>query len=253
MTEDPEILSDKIIARTAQTVTRRSTEWTQSTQDLLRHLHGAGFAEAPRALGLNAGGDEILSYIEGESGPDAWAKIVPEHGLRSFARLLRRFHDAVRDYRPTTSLWATEPHVVGDDEIITHGDFGPWNTVWRGREPVGVIDWEMAGPRRPMFDVAYAIEYSAPFRDDDECTRWLGYPEPPDRRRRVALFADGYGLDSSEGLYQEVVSAQRRDIDYVQSLASRHIEPQASWVRDGYLVTLRSRVDWSVSNRHLFR
>jgi hypothetical protein len=49
-----------------------------------------------------------------------------------------------------------------------------------------------------VFDVAYALEYVAPFRDDDTCRRWLAYPRPPDRRGRLELFARAYGLVSTD-------------------------------------------------------
>lgn len=74
--------------------------------------------------------------------------------------------------------------------MICHGDFGPWNVVWQGHLPVGLIDWDFAHPAARLHDVAYALQYVAPFRDDAECLRWLHFPEPPNRRRRLeeALF-----------------------------------------------------------------
>jgi aminoglycoside phosphotransferase (APT) family kinase protein len=74
------------------------------------------------------------------------------------------------------------------------------NIVWDGTEPVGLLDFEYARPGDPLNDVAYACEYFVPFRDDAECLRWLRYPEPPDRRRRLLIFADSYGLSSADGL-----------------------------------------------------
>jgi Ser/Thr protein kinase RdoA (MazF antagonist) len=46
-------------------------------------------------------------------------------------------------------------------EIICHGDYGPWNGVWRGGDVAGLIDWDHARPAAPIFDVAYALEYAA--------------------------------------------------------------------------------------------
>ncbi|WP_033432008.1 phosphotransferase [Saccharothrix syringae] len=29
-------------------------------------------------------------------------------------------------------------------EVACHGDFGPWNVVWRDGRPVGVLGWDYA-------------------------------------------------------------------------------------------------------------
>src|SRR5690606_36024642 len=138
------------------------------------------------------------------------------------------------------------------DEIICHGDFGPWNTVWQGSKPVGIIDWDLAGPRPKMYDIAYALEYTAPFRDDEECMKWLGYTEPPDRARRIRLFAVAYGLSNADGLYEEVVRAQEAGIKEVESLANQGVQPQVEWVEGGHLKELSDRVAWSRQNKNLF-
>ena len=84
----------------------------------------------------------------------------------------------------------------GDQQILTwiDGDFGPWNGVWHGERIAGLIDFDHARPAPPVFDIAYALEYAAPCRDDFECLRWLRYPQPPDRRRRIEIFCDADGI-----------------------------------------------------------
>ncbi|MFB4197274.1 hypothetical protein [Streptomyces carpaticus] len=59
----------------------------------------------------------------------------------------------------------------------------------RGAAPTGVLDWEYARPPPRLFDVAPALEHVAPFRNDPAYPQWLHYPEPPDWRRRLAVFA----------------------------------------------------------------
>ncbi|WP_078910855.1 phosphotransferase [Streptomyces sp. NRRL WC-3742] len=83
------------------------------------------------------------------------------------------------------------------DEVICHGDFGSWNTVWRGARPVGIIDGDHARPAPRLHDVAYALQYTVPFRDDAMCLRWLRYPQPPDRRHRLEVFAAACALAPS--------------------------------------------------------
>lgn len=114
--------------------------------------------------------------------------------------------------------------------IVLHGDFGPWNLVWRGTRPIRIIDWDYAWPGRLIHDVAYALEYVAPFRDDELCRRWLAYPDVPDRRRRLELFAEAYGLESSSGLVDEVLAQQQAVWERARRLAlgARSPKPNGS-------------------------
>ena len=67
------------IQRAGDTVRRPASVWTPAVHGLLRHLRTAGFP-APRPLGTE-GETEILTWIDGESGPAGWARIVPDSGL----------------------------------------------------------------------------------------------------------------------------------------------------------------------------
>ena len=51
-------------------------------------------------------------------------------------------------------------------------------------------------------------EAAAPFREDAECVRWLGYPAPPDRRR-IAVFCDAYGIAVPRDVAACVAGQQR--------------------------------------------
>jgi len=137
----------------------------------------------------------------------------------------------------------------GDQEILTwiDGDFGPWNGVWHGERIAGLIDFDHARPAPPVFDIAYALEYAAPCRDDFECLRWLRYPQPPGRRRRIEIFCDGYGIAVPQDIASRVAWQQRLVLQHCQALASHGIEPQATWVREGYVDTVRARINWTES------
>lgn len=54
---------------------------------------------------------------------------------------------------------------------------------------VGLVDWDFAHPGPALEDVAYAVEYLAPFRSDAHAVRWHGFSTAPDRRRRIEVFA----------------------------------------------------------------
>ncbi|MGW3297761.1 aminoglycoside phosphotransferase family protein [Streptomyces xiamenensis] len=241
------------VVRVGNTVRRPAQPWTPAVHALLRYLEEVGFPYSPRVRGLDDEGREILTYLDGESGPAGWAAVVDDRGLIAFARLLRAYHDAVVGFRlPEGLSWCTGESGPSDGDVVCHGDFGPWNVVWRGADPVGILDWDYARPADRLHDIAYALEYVDPFRDDVACLRWLRYPRPPDRRRRMELFAAAYGLTSAAGLAQAVIDVQERTIEQVRQLAERGIQPQAYWVAAGYLDDLTRRVIWSRAHRHLF-
>jgi aminoglycoside phosphotransferase (APT) family kinase protein len=143
------------------------------------------------------------------------------------------------------SAWSSGPGVPSPGQIICHGDFGPWNGVWRGGDVIGLLDWDHARPAPPLFDVAYALEYAAPFRDDADCVRWLGYPGPPDRRRRIEVFCEAYGMAVPRDVSAQVARQQRMVAATCETLARRGIEPQATWVRAGCLERARARIAWT--------
>jgi hypothetical protein len=254
--DDPIVLKDepgREVVRVGDRVYRPARYWTPAVHALLRHLEVAGFRYAPRALGTDDRGREVLTYIPGSSGSLGWAAVVPEDGLVRFAHLLRAYHDAVRDFVPPPgTVWALGQGAPGPAELICHGDFGPWNVVWHRGRPVGLLDWDFAGPGPALDDVAYALEYAAPFRDDAMALKWLAYDHPPDRRRRIEVFAAAYGLESTDGLVERVIRRQRLTIVHVRALAARGVEPQATWVATGVLDDQEAQAVWSERHRHLF-
>jgi len=241
------------VTRVGDVVYRDAGPWTPAVHSLLRHLHNVGFKRVPRPIGIDDHGREMIEFIPGESGATVWARIVADEGLVQFARLLREYHDAVRTFvAPPEAIWAIEEPDRAPGEIICHGDFAPWNTVWRGDEPVGIIDWDFAGPGTFMDDVAYALEYTTPFRSDEDAMRWLRYDAAPDRPRRIEVFIRAYGLESVDGLVERVIARQRLDARRVAGLAKLGREPQATWVSTGYLDELEARAAWTEQSLALF-
>lgn len=232
--------ADPPVVRVGDTVRRASAG--PAVHALLAHLERVGFPYSPRLLGVDGRGREALTYLPGASGRCGWAQVVPDAGLRAFARLLRAYHDAVADFVAPVHDWALRPRPARAGEVICHGDFGPWNVVWDGGRPVGLLDFDFAGPAPALTDVAHGLEYSVPFRDDRECLRWLAYPSAPDRRARLEAFADAYGLSETGGLADMVIAGQRDGIEQVRRLAATGRQPQARWVAEGHLEELARRV-----------
>jgi Phosphotransferase enzyme family len=253
---DQELLQDgphRRVLRVGDTVRRPVHPWSGTIHELLRYLAAVDFPYSPRVLGIDGDGHEVLSYIDGESGPAGWAKVVDDSGLVAMARLLREYHEAVAGFRPTAgAAWAARIDSCRAGELVCHGDFGPWNLVWRGTRPVGILDWDYAWPTRPIHDVAYALEYVAPFRDDSECVRSLRYPAPPHRRQRIERFVQAYGLSTTDGLVDEVLGQQQVVLDRARQLAADGRQPQAAWQQAGAFDLVEERIRWSREHRQLF-
>jgi len=123
--------------------------------------------------------------------------------------------------------------------------------VWQNGEPVGLLDWDFAAPGPAIDDVAYALEYAVPFRDDETALRWLRYERRPDRRERMRIFAAAYGLPGTTDLVDRVARRQRLDAARVKLLAGNGVEPQHTWVAEGMLAQLEARAVWTERNRSL--
>src|SRR4051812_26062211 len=95
-----------LVVRVGDTVRRPPSP--AAVQSLLRHLESVGFDGAPRHLGTDEHGREVLSWIDGEAAIvpyPAWA--LTDTALESVADLLRRYHRAVRSFDPTGLDWPT--------------------------------------------------------------------------------------------------------------------------------------------------
>src|SRR4051794_37972684 len=145
-------LSD--VVRVGDTVRRVPGTWSLAVHALLRHLESVGFDGAPRFLGIDARGREVLSFVAGETvRPDIpdWS----EELLDGVGRLLRRYHEAAAGFVPLAdAAWQRGVGAPTGGEVICHNDVGPWNVVVRGGEPVALIDWDLAAPGPRVWDMA---------------------------------------------------------------------------------------------------
>lgn len=240
------------IVRLGNTVHRPTNWWTPAVHDLLNYLEKVNFPYSPRVLGFDDQGREVLSFIEGDSGKDGWFSILSDEGLGNFAKLLRSYHDAVADYRPPeNAIWAYSPNTLKPGEIMCHGDFGPWNIAWDGDKPVGILDWDFVLPAKPDYDIFYALEYSAPFRDDEETLKWHHFPTVPDRKHRIQVFLQSYGIELAN-IVDGVAQVQRVVAEHEKYLAGRGLQPQVDWVKQGSLEVAETKARWAETNRTLF-
>src|SRR5688572_17058037 len=84
------------VVRVGDTVRRPVGEWTPAVHALLRHLERVGFDSAPRVLGIDEKGREILSYCEGVSLSLEAPHLLRTHdGVARAGTLVARLRDAL--------------------------------------------------------------------------------------------------------------------------------------------------------------
>ncbi|MGH2503216.1 MAG: phosphotransferase, partial [Ktedonobacterales bacterium] len=152
------------VTRIGATVHRSAGPWTPAVHALLRHLEHAGYAHAPRALGMDEQGREIVSYLEGDVFPYPMPGCVwSEVALLAVARMLRAFHEAQAGFEPPADAqWRFAPGAPTAGLLICHNDIAPYNTVFTREQPIAFIDWDCATPGPALWDVAYALWFYTP-------------------------------------------------------------------------------------------
>src|SRR5215213_1256712 len=97
-----------LVVRVGDTVRRPQSPASPAVHALLRHLERVGFDGAPRLLGTDDEGREVLEFVPGTAVTPpypAWA--LTDAALASVADLLRRYHEAVRDFDSAPHTWSS--------------------------------------------------------------------------------------------------------------------------------------------------
>ena len=210
------------VVRVGSTVRRPQRPTSAGTHALLRHLAAVGFDGAPRFLGIDGRGREVLSYIPGTTAlppyPD-WA--LTDEALVSVAELLRAYHLAAASFDPTPFSWPSSPPAAYAGGLVSHNDLNLDNVVFRAGRAVALIDFDLASPGSRVWDVACAVRMWAPLRPEEYVL---------DSRRgraleRLCVFLQAYGMDADER--QDVIGAVRANQEWFcrlieDSIASGH-------------------------------
>ncbi|MET7333187.1 phosphotransferase [Nonomuraea sp. NPDC005650] len=186
--------NDQAVVRVGGTVRRPVRRWSASVHELLRHLERVGFGGAPRTLGVDAQGREMLTYLMGESaGAPPWpAWAWSEDALVQTARWLRDYHAAVADYVPAPGARWRLGGCWTPGTIIAHNDAGPFNAAWHEGRLTGFFDWDFAGPVTPDSDVAWVAIAWVPLYARRVAVA-DGFGDLAARPERLRLFLDAYG------------------------------------------------------------
>ncbi|WP_053848972.1 phosphotransferase [Streptomyces sp. NRRL B-24085] len=220
------------VVRIGGTVRRRPFQRSEYVRELLALFESAGWRGAPRFLGVDERGREILEYVGGDAAvtPGERAASRTDEALAEVARLVRAFHDLTHG----TAL-------AGDRDVVCHNDLAPKNTVYAARRPVAFIDWDLAAPGERTHDLAHV------------CWQYLelgpGVRDVRRTARRVRLICDAYGLDERDGLLDTVLWWQDRCWRGIEAGALRG-EPAMTGLRErGVVEEVRAAREWVAEHR----
>ncbi|KOR90253.1 aminoglycoside phosphotransferase family protein [Paenibacillus solani] len=217
MSEHEEILSGgniNDVVKVGETV-RRNAESNPFVHELLKHLEEVGFAHSPRFIGIDEKGREILSYLDGiVSGndyPEVDRYMWSDEVLAELAKLLRSYHDATIGFTPSVASINQYPE-SSLHEVICHNDAALYNIVFKNQRPVGIIDFDMAGPGPRIWDIVYTLYTCVPltaFSPGEEDRVIVDYNKESHattRKKRIEIFFNAYGIDLPSDLKQWVIS-----------------------------------------------
>ncbi|WP_238402553.1 phosphotransferase [Cellulomonas sp. H30R-01] len=169
--------------RVGDTVRRPTGPWTPAVHELLDFLATTDLPHVPRVLGTDDQGREVLTYLPGRVVPIG-VETLTDGQVRAAMRWLRHFHDVVAGFPRDSRRWRFLERALEPDEIVCHHDTAMYNMAFDGDELAGVFDWDVAGPGRPIDDLAI-FAWNAPllFPDGDHATAAHG----------LRVMAEAYG------------------------------------------------------------
>lgn len=229
------------VYRFGDTVRRELKADSAKIHKLLKHLENKGFRYAPKFLGIDEKGREILSFIEGEAGnyplkEYMWSNDV----LKQIARILRLYHDSVSDFSIEES-WQSIDNTPQPFEVLCHNDFAIYNIIFNQKRPVGIIDFDVAGPGPRLWDIAYTLYTCVPLSrvyhsGTGEAVYYNSLLHADRIKQRVKLFFGSYGEVLEED-YLEIVllrleglcntikrKAKEGDIAFQKMIDEGHLE-----------------------------
>ena len=219
------------VVRAGDTVRRPVGPHSPLVHALLAHLELVGFEGAPRFLGIDGSGREVLSYIDGEvAGRPRPPWIADETRLASVGRLVRAYDDAAASFAsPPDAL----PDTLPDDppgippapayppELIGHVDITPENVVFRDGRAHALIDFDLAKPATRADEMLNAMLWWAPLSDPRDVDPLLQHVDVPARAR---ILADAYGLSGTdrERIIEVAMLRTRRSWHLMKRRAETH-------------------------------
>jgi Ser/Thr protein kinase RdoA (MazF antagonist) len=236
------------VVRSGDTVRKPWTEATPSVQAYLHHLQTHRFPAAPRPLGRDDRGRQVLEYVDGTLGQEL--RPFDLSSLHRLGTLVRRLHDVSASFVPAPEgHWAVLSPAVDVPDVgaalICHHDLAPWNLIC-GRDRWVFIDWDGAGPSTRLWDLAYAARAFAELAANGD---------PGLDGTRLRAFVDGYAADRQqrEALPELLARRTRRMYDVLADAYRTGRQPWARMYTEGHGDYWRDATDYVSSHQQTWR
>jgi Ser/Thr protein kinase RdoA (MazF antagonist) len=214
------------VVRIGQTVRRARDSGSASAARLLAYLESAGYSYAPRYLGIDDRGRDILTYISGQTTDHP--SLRAEGAYARGAVMLRELHD----------LTAGHPLAAGD-ECVLHGDPGPFNAIFQEGIPVAFIDWTSCRPGARLEDLGYMAW--------TWCIQAEGNVPIHEQAAHLRELRDAYGPVPPEVLIDAMTRSQDRIVQRSEQAVRESRNPAArrAWADEA--------IRWATADQELIR
>lgn len=113
--------------------------------------------------------------------------------MSAVAHMLRQYHQAVAGFNVEDYCWVYSYPDAAQHEVVCHNDFAPYNLLFKRHLPVGIIDFDLAGPGPKLRDVAYAAYWCVPLSFHALDMRAYTMQDLNRGSRRLIAFCQSYG------------------------------------------------------------
>lgn len=214
------------VVRAGDTVRRERDQGSAFAARMLGYLESVGYPHAPRYLGVDEQGRDILTYIPGQT-----TDHPSQRGDGAYARgasMLRILHD----------LTAGHP-LAADRECVLHGDAGPFNTIFSDGMPVAFIDWTSCCPGDRLDDLGYMAW--------TWCIQAEGNVPVDVQAAHLRELRDAYGPVLPEDLIEAMIRAQDRILLHPERAIrdARYPAARRAWAEEA--------VRWASADQELIR
>lgn len=244
------------IVRVGETVRRPQGPHSPLVHRVLRQLEIANFSGAPRFLGVDDQGREVLTFIDGDVATRPWPEWVADLDRAiSVAVLVRALDDVMVAWGLPADGIVPElspagiPAAIGPGStFIGHRDVTPENVVFREGRAVALIDFDLLKPSSRVDEVCNLLLWWAPLMPPQDREVVL---RDQDAIARAARLVDAYGLAQHDRARVVDVAHNSADRTWflMRARASRF---GGGWQRmwdEGVGDRIIRRRDWLAENR----